>query len=186
MRPCLSEVLDASDGIEASFFEVTTAVAFLAFARAPADACVIEVGLGGRLDATNVIERPLACGIAALGIDHQQFLGASLVEIAAEKAGIAKPGVPLVALAQQPEAEAAIQRMAEERSAPVFLEGRDWDIDPTLRSSLLGEHQVRNANLAWQMLRAQDLLPVGRASFRQRAHIRALAGAVPATRRRSA
>jgi dihydrofolate synthase / folylpolyglutamate synthase len=161
----LSEVLDASDGIEASFFEVATAVAFLAFARAPADACVIEVGLGGRLDATNVIERPIVCGIAALGIDHQQFLGASLVEIAAEKAGIAKPSVPLVALAPQPEAQAAIARMAEERGTPVILEGRDWEIDPTLRSSLLGEHQVRNANLALQMLRAQDLLPVGRASF---------------------
>src|SRR4029453_8632096 len=91
----LGEVLDAGEGIDASFFEVTTAVAFLAFARTPADAAVIEVGLGGRLDATNVIERPLVGGIAALGIDHQQFLGASLVEIAGEKAGIAKAGMPL-------------------------------------------------------------------------------------------
>ncbi len=71
----LTEVLDASDEIEPSFFEVTTAVAFLAFARTLADAAVIEVGLGGRLDATNVIEHPVATGIAALGIDHQQFLG---------------------------------------------------------------------------------------------------------------
>ena len=161
----LGEVLDAGDGIDASFFEVTTAVAFLAFARAPADAAVIEVGLGGRLDATNVIERPLAGGIAALGIDHQQFLGASLVEIAGEKAGIAKSGMPLVVLAQPVEAEEAIQLSAEERGATVYLEGRDWTIDPTLRSSLLGEHQVRNANLAWQMLQRQDALPVGRASF---------------------
>ncbi|NUS99654.1 MAG: bifunctional folylpolyglutamate synthase/dihydrofolate synthase [Sphingomonas sp.] len=161
----LSDVLDASDGIEASFFEVTTAVAFLAFARAPADACVIEVGLGGRLDATNVIERPLACGIAALGIDHQQFLGSTLVEIAGEKAGIARPDVPLVVLAQKSEAEAEILRVAEERGAPLLLEGRDWALDPTLRSSLLGEHQVRNANLAWQMLQAQERLAIGRASF---------------------
>jgi dihydrofolate synthase / folylpolyglutamate synthase len=161
----LGEVLDAGDGLEASFFEVTTAVAFLAFARTPADAAIIEVGLGGRLDATNVIDRPLVGGIAALGIDHQQFLGASLAEIAAEKAGISKPGVPLVVLAQPTEAEEAIQRAAEERGAMVYLEGRDWAIDPTLRSSLLGEHQVRNANLAWQMLRRQDVLPVGRASF---------------------
>lgn len=161
----LGEVLDAGDGIDASFFEVTTAVAFLAFARTPADAAIIEVGLGGRLDATNVIDRPLVGGIAALGIDHQQFLGASLAEIAVEKAGIGKPGVPLVVLAQPTEAEEAIQRAAEDRGAMVYLEGRDWAIDPTLRSSLLGEHQVRNANLALQMLRRQDVLPVGRASF---------------------
>jgi dihydrofolate synthase/folylpolyglutamate synthase len=68
-------------------------------------------------------------------------------------------------LAQAPEAEAAILRIADERSAEVLLEGRDWTVDPTLRSSLLGEHQVRNANLAWQMLQQQEQLPVGRASF---------------------
>ncbi|MBA2771862.1 MAG: bifunctional folylpolyglutamate synthase/dihydrofolate synthase, partial [Sphingomonas sp.] len=92
----LAEVLDASDRIEPSFFEVTTAVAFLAFARTPADACVVEVGLGGRLDATNVIQRPLVCGISGLGIDHSQWLGTNRRAIASEKAGIAKPGVPLV------------------------------------------------------------------------------------------
>jgi len=161
----LTEVLDASGEIEPSFFEVTTAVAILAFARTPADAAVIEVGLGGRLDATNVIERPIATGIAALGIDHQQFLGQSVVEIAAEKAGIAKPGVPLVVLSQAAEAEGAIQRAADQAGAPVLLENRDWVIDHSLRSSLLGSHQVRNANLAWQMLQAQDRLPIGRASF---------------------
>ncbi|HEU0283586.1 MAG TPA: folylpolyglutamate synthase/dihydrofolate synthase family protein [Sphingomicrobium sp.] len=161
----LSEVLDAGDGIDASFFEVTTAVAFLAFARKPADAAVIEVGLGGRLDATNVIDRPLCCGVAAVGIDHQQFLGASLAEIAAEKAGIAKAEVPLVVLAQPSDAEEAIERVAELSAAQLWLEGRDWTIDPTLRSSLLGDHQVRNANLAWQMLQRQDRLSVGRASF---------------------
>ena len=161
----LTEVLDASGEIEPSFFEVTTAVAILAFARTPADAAVIEVGLGGRLDATNVIERPVATGIAALGIDHQQFLGQSLVEIAAEKAGIAKPGVPLVVLSQPAEAEEAIQEAADQAGAPVLLENRDWVIDHSLRSSLLGSHQVRNANLAWQMLQAQDRLPIGRASF---------------------
>ena len=161
----LTEVLDASDDIEPSFFEVTTAAAFLAFARAPADAAVIEVGLGGRLDATNVIEHPVSTGIAALGIDHQQFLGQSLVDIAIEKAGIAKPGIPLSVLAQPAEAEAAIEEAATKVGAPVLLERRDWTIDPTHRSSLLGDHQVRNANLAWQMLKAQDRLPVGRASF---------------------
>jgi dihydrofolate synthase/folylpolyglutamate synthase len=161
----IAEVLDASDGIDASFFEVTTAAAFLAFARTPADAAIIEVGLGGRLDATNMIERPLVTGIAALGIDHQQFLGGSLAEIAGEKAGIAKRGVPLVVLAQPAAAEEPILRIAAERGAPVLLEGRDWTIDESLRPALPGEHQVRNANLAWQMLSAQDRLPVTRPQF---------------------
>ena len=83
-------------GIEPSFFEVATAAALLAFARTPADACILEVGLGGRLDATNVIERPLVTGDRQPRLDHQQFLGDGLTDIAGEKAGIAKPGVPLV------------------------------------------------------------------------------------------
>src|SRR3546814_19533020 len=82
----LGRVIDEADDIGASFFEVTTAAAFLAFSEHPADGCVIEVGLGGRLDATNVITAPAACGIAQLGIDHQAFLGDQLLEIAAEKA----------------------------------------------------------------------------------------------------
>jgi dihydrofolate synthase/folylpolyglutamate synthase len=161
----LAEVLDASDGIEPSFFEVTTAAALLAFSRTAADAAVIEVGLGGRLDATNIIERPLVTGIAALGIDHQQFLGTSLAEIAGEKAGIAKRGVPLIVLAAPPKGEEQILRIAEERGAPVRLQDRDWTLDDTLRPALPGYHQVRNANLAWQMLAAQDRLPVSRAQF---------------------
>ena len=161
----LTEVLDAGADIEASFFEVTTAVAFLAFARAPADACILEVGLGGRLDATNVIEHPLVTGIASLGLDHQQFLGDDIVAIAGEKAGIAKAGVPLVSLAQVPEAEAAIFRTAAERGAPLLLEGRDWMIDPDLRPGLAGRHQKQNAGLAWAMLGAQDALSVDRQLF---------------------
>ena len=108
----LTEVLDASAGIEPSFFEVATIVAFLAFARTPADACLLEVGLGGRLDATNVVERPLVTAIASLGLDHQQFLGPDIASIAREKAGIAKAGVPLLSLAQAPEAEKAIAAVA--------------------------------------------------------------------------
>ena len=163
----LEEVLDAGDGIEPSFFEATTAVAFLAFARTRADACIIEVGLGGRLDATNVIERPLVCGIAAVGMDHLQFLGHSLAGIAAEKAGIARCGVPLVALAQLPEAQAAIIAAASQIGAPLLLEGRDWKRDAGLTPALAGAHQIRNANLAWQMLEAQDQLAVTRAEFEQ-------------------
>src|SRR3954453_5603029 len=96
LEALLAETLDSAAGLEASFFEITTAAAFLAFSRTPADACVIGVGLGGRLDATNVLPAPAVCGIAQLGLDHQQFLGDRIEGVAAEKAGIAKKGVPLV------------------------------------------------------------------------------------------
>ena len=161
----LAEVLDAGEGIGASFFEVTTAAALLTFARTPADACILEVGLGGRLDATNVVARPAACGIASVGIDHQHYLGHTLPEIAHEKAGIAKRGVPLVALAQISEALAATQKMARAQGAPLLLEGRDWFPDASLQPALPGSHQRRNANLAWQMLVASGL-PVTLDQFR--------------------
>ncbi|MGI8611583.1 MAG: bifunctional folylpolyglutamate synthase/dihydrofolate synthase [Sphingomicrobium sp.] len=161
----LKEVLDASDGIEPSFFEVATATAFLAFERTPADACIVEVGLGGRLDATNVLEHPLVCGIAAIGFDHEQFLGSDIAAIATEKAGIGKSGRPLVALAQPAEAEAALIAAAAEHGAILHLEGRDWTIDRAMAPSLAGVHQLRNANLAWQMLRSQDSLAVDRSAF---------------------
>jgi dihydrofolate synthase/folylpolyglutamate synthase len=163
----LTEVLNVSDGIEPSFFEVATVVALIAFSRTAADACLLEVGLGGRLDATNVIDKPLVCGIASIGIDHQQFLGSSLAGIAAEKAAIAKPGVPLVSLAQPPEAKHAIAAVAEEVGAPLFLEGRDWSIDEMLVPTLPGHHQIRNANLAWQMLRSQQCFLIPRSAFEQ-------------------
>src|SRR4029078_249909 len=118
----LTEVVNASGGIEPSFFEVATVVALAAFARAPADACLLEVGLGGRLDATNIIDRPLVCGIASVGLDHQQFLGSSLDVIAAEKAAIAKPGVPLVSLAQAPDAEQAIAAVAAQMGTQLLAE----------------------------------------------------------------
>ena len=161
----LAEVLDSSDAIEPSFFEVATAAAFLTFARTPADACIVEVGLGGRLDATNVIERPLVCGIASLGVDHQQFLGSNIAGIATEKAGIGRSGRPLIALAQPAEAEAALIAAAAENGAILRLEGRDWAVDPRMAPSLPGRHQLRNANLAWQMLRSQDAIPVDRPTF---------------------
>lgn len=156
----LREVVDAGMEIQPSFFEVTTAAAFLAFAETAADACVIEVGLGGRLDATNVIDRPLVCGIASIGTDHQQFLGGSLAEIASEKAGIAKSGVPLLSVSQPPPAQAAIERVAKSRAAALLLEGRDWDIGSMPPLALQGAHQVRNAALAREMLRRQRRLPV--------------------------
>ena len=165
LEALLSEVIGAGDGIEPSFFEVAAAVAILAFARTPADAIILEVGLGGRLDATNVIERPAACGIASIGLDHQQMLGDTLTAIAAEKAAISKRGVPLVSLAQARNAEAAIIATADAVGAPLLLEGRDWTIDPSLVPVLPGAHQVRNANLAWQMLEAQSAVEVPRSAF---------------------
>ncbi len=161
----LGEVLDVNEGIGGSFFEVTTAAALLAYERIPADVCILEVGLGGRLDATNVVDRPAACGIASIGIDHQHYLGHTLPEIAREKAGIAKPGVPLIVLAQPPEALAATETMAVERGAQLLLEGRDWAPDASFRPALPGAHQRRNANLAWRMLAAAGL-PVSLDQFR--------------------
>ena len=176
----LEEVIDAGTGIAPSFFEVTTAAAFLAFARTPADALVLEVGMGGRLDATNVITRPLVTGIAALGHDHQQWLGASLTEIAGEKAGIAKPQVPLVTLAYSAEAAERVAEVAARAGAPISAEGSAWHIGRsgdrlTYRDSsgrinlpapaLPGEHQVANAGLAIAMLRNQATLSVPDEAF---------------------
>src|SRR5439155_26940961 len=114
----LTEVIDAGADIEPSFFEVATIAALLAFARTPADACILEVGLGGRLDSTNVIEQPLVTGIANLALDHQQFLGHGLTDIAAEKAGIAKSKVPLVTQLYPPSVATRIGEVAHERGAP--------------------------------------------------------------------
>ena len=123
----LTEVLDASAGIEPSFFEVATAVALVAFARTPADACILEVGLGGRLDATNVIDRPLITGIANLALDHQQFLGHGLTDIAAEKAGIAKRDVPLITQLYPPAVASRIDEIAHEKGAIWLPRGAIWD-----------------------------------------------------------
>ncbi len=154
LAPLLSEVLNRAEAydIGPSFFEATTAAALLAFSRTPADYCVIEVGLGGRLDATNVVS-PMVTGIAQIGIDHQAFLGETIEEIAGEKAGIAKRGVPLVLLDQPPSVRKRILDVAAPAEAPVRLEGRDWSLDQALAPALAGAHQLRNANLAAQMLK---------------------------------
>ena len=171
----LKEVREASHGIEPSFFEATTAVAFLAFARAPADACIVEVGLGGRLDATNVIDRPLACGIASLGLDHQQFLGRRLADVAAEKGGIARRGAPLVTQQYPDKLAELIGKLAEDAGANWFPRGQAWDAvvrqdrlhyrdhkgELTLPVPRLpGHHQALNAGLAVAMLRYQDQIEV--------------------------
>ena len=194
----LAEVLDASKGLNPSFFEVTIAAAFLAFSREPADACVVEVGLGGRFDATNVLgpEVLAACGIAALGIDHERFLLAPeegvptepMARIAFEKAGIAKPGVPLVTLGDRypPEAHAAIAEVAYQVGAPLFERGLygAWAAKTgggdgrviygegeacyfhSSPPGLPGRHQIDNAGLAIAMLRFQNRLVVSEDSMK--------------------
>src|SRR5205085_5453069 len=120
LQGLLAEVLDVGKDIEPSFFEVATAAAILAFARTPADACILEVGLGGRLDATNVVERPLVTAIANLALDHQQFLGHGLTDIAGEKAAIAKTSVPFITHLYPPEVGTRVAEVAHERGAPVL------------------------------------------------------------------
>ena len=183
----LEEVLDAGEDLAPSFFEVTTAATFLAFAREPADACVIEVGLGGRFDATNVLDHPAACGIATLGIDHEAFLLAPedgvptvpLARIAFEKAGITRPGSPLVTFAYPPEAEAEVERAALAAGAPLHMRGKDWFASVTEAieyrdrfgeltlplPALPGVHQGENAALAVAMLRHQDRVGVSPAAM---------------------
>ncbi len=179
----LAEVLDVSDDLGASFFEVTTAAAFLAFSRVPADDCVIEVGLGGRLDATNIIPAPAVCGIASLGIDHEAFLLApeagtpadAAERIAWEKAGIVKPGSKLASLGYSPAVMDVVAGRAAAAGAGHFAEGRDWyvecaeagfhwrsargDVEPLLTPRMAGEHQMRNAGLAVAMLHLADPRP---------------------------
>jgi dihydrofolate synthase/folylpolyglutamate synthase len=186
----LGEVLDAGSDLEPSFFEVTAAATFLAFARIPADACVIEVGLGGRLDATNVIVDPAACGVATLGIDHEQFLlrpeqgtpDDPLARIAFEKASIAKPGAPLVTQAYPRAVAQAVARTAAAHGAELFMRGHAWRADVREDGiayadafgplslplpAMPGAHQADNAALAVAMLRHQDRVQVSPAAMAQ-------------------
>jgi dihydrofolate synthase / folylpolyglutamate synthase len=164
----LAEVLDQADDIGPSFFEATTVAAFLAFSRVEADACIVEVGLGGRLDATNVIPKPAVCGIAQLGLDHQLFLGSKLETIAGEKAGIAKRGVPLLTQHYPERIANRIGEVAASVGAPWLPRGGKWDatvysqkfhyydrwgkLDLPL-PRLHGAHQAMNAGLAVAILR---------------------------------
>ena len=163
----LADVLDrverANAGQPITFFEITTAAAFVAFAEVPADLCVVEVGLGGVLDATNVIARPAVSVIAPIDIDHREFLGDTIAKIAVEKAGIIKPGAPAVSARQQGDAEDVLETTAALQGVELTLMGRDFDAwgergrllvqtqDRLLdlpAPSLPGEHQFANAGLA--------------------------------------
>jgi dihydrofolate synthase/folylpolyglutamate synthase len=162
----LADVLDrveaANAGLPITFFEITTAAAFVAFAEVPADLCIVEVGLGGILDATNVVT-PKVSVIAPVDIDHREFLGDTLTAIAGEKAGIIKRDAPAVSARQQEEAETVIEAAADRAGVSLTLMGRDfdaWDERGRLlvqmenrlldlpAPSLPGEHQFANAGLA--------------------------------------
>jgi dihydrofolate synthase/folylpolyglutamate synthase len=166
----LERVEQANAGLPITFFEITTAAAFVAFAEAPADLCIVEVGLGGILDATNVVT-PKVSVIAPVDIDHREFLGDTIAKIAVEKAGIIKSGAPVVSARQHEEAEAVIEAAATLARVPLTLMGRDFDAwnergrllvqmqDRLLdlpAPSLPGEHQFANAGLAVAALLTLD------------------------------
>ncbi len=159
----LEECETANLGEAITYFEITTVAAFLAFARTPADVLLLETGLGGRLDATNVLERPLLTAITPISIDHVQFLGNEKEGIAAEKAGILKAGVPCVIAPQEPSVMAVFEARAAELKAPLYRGGIDWDFEALdegfvfkgakgethyPKPALRGAHQIVNAALA--------------------------------------
>jgi dihydrofolate synthase/folylpolyglutamate synthase len=164
----LEECEDVNAGAPITFFEITTAAAFLAFSRHKADALVLEVGLGGKYDATNVIAKPRMTIITPVGLDHAEFLGEQIAGIAAEKAGIIKPGVPVIIGAQEDTPRDVILRRADALSAPAYVFGQDFfahqehgrmvyqDTDGLLDlplPKLIGRHQIENAAAAIAGLR---------------------------------
>lgn len=182
----LEECEAANGGAAITFFEITTAAAFLAFSRSPADYTLLEVGLGGRLDATNVVDHPVLSIITPVSIDHTQYLGDTLTQIAGEKAGIIKRGVPVIVGPQDPEGREVIEARAQALSAPARIARQDWDsyaehgrlvyfdqnglMDLPL-PNLPGPHQIQNAGAAIAALRelgfgeAEALAAVTRAEW---------------------
>lgn len=177
----LEECETANDGEPVTFFEITTAAAFVAYARHPADLLLLETGLGGRFDSTNVIAAPEATVITPVSLDHMQFLGDTVDKIAFEKAGILKPGVPGIIGPQPAEALAVIERRAAEIDAPLSIFGIDWAAAPdgaqgmTYRDDegeiflpapgLPGSHQIANAGAAIAALRTWNALHFGFEDF---------------------
>jgi len=172
-EPALTALLDecvtANGPDEITFFEITTCAAFLAFARAPADWTLLEVGLGGRLDATNVVETPRLTIITPVSLDHQAFLGDTVAAIAGEKAGIIKRGVPVIVGPQTDEGLAVIEAKAARMGAPLLAFGQHWHVSEDRGRlvfqdenglldlplpNLPGPHQIQNAGAAIAALRA--------------------------------
>jgi len=171
LATALEECEEANGGAPITIFEITTAAAFLIFSRHPADILLLEVGLGGRLDATNVIDDPVATVITPISMDHAAYLGDTIELIAAEKAGIIKTGVPCIVSAQEREVETVIERAAARLRAPLSISGQDWHaseergrfvyqdehglMDLPL-PKLVGRHQLENAGAAIATLRHLD------------------------------
>lgn len=166
----LEECESENQGLAITLFEITTAAGMLAFARIPADLLLLEVGLGGRFDTTNVIGNPALSIITPVSMDHQHFLGDTIEAIAYEKAGILKPGVPAVIGRQSEAALGVIQERASEIGAPLAIQGRDWTVEPGKdglvfrtdsmtrhlpRPALFGAHQIDNAGM---VLAASEVL----------------------------
>ena len=163
LEEVLIECENANGGDNITFFEITTAAAMLAFSRNPADLLLLEVGLGGRFDATNIIENPTLSVITSVSMDHQDFLGKTIDKIAFEKAGILKPSVSAIIGPQTNEALNVIKRRALELGSSAYVFGEDWNISPANkqlifemgserriipRPNLLGDHQIQNAGCA--------------------------------------
>ena len=180
LRAALLECERVNAGSPITRFEIETVAAFLLFARHPADVVLLETGLGGRLDATNVIETPAACVLTPIGMDHTEFLGPTLASIAAEKAGIIKRGVPVISAAQAPDAMAAIEAQAKRMRAPLHAAEEVWNVGvehgrlvyqdergllDLAAPRLIGRHQIDNAGLAIATLRALDVFRVDQAAY---------------------
>ena len=176
----LEECERVNAGAPITVFEITTAVGLLLFARHPADVLLMEVGLGGRLDATNVVEHPLATIITRIAIDHTDFLGPTLDKIATEKAGILKRGTPAIVAAQARDALAAIERQAAKLNVPLKIAGEDWTATEERgrlvyqdeaglldlpAPKLYGRHQFENAGLAIAALRAIKPFKISPATY---------------------
>lgn len=177
----LEECETANDGAPITFFEVTTAAAFLAFARYPADLLLLETGLGGRFDSTNVPGDPVVTVITPVSMDHMQFLGDSVEKIAFEKAGILKPGVPGIVGPQDARALSVIERRAAEIGVPLSISGIDWSAAPEGADGMVyrddkgeivlplpalpGVHQIENAGAAIAALRTWNALHFGFEDF---------------------
>jgi dihydrofolate synthase/folylpolyglutamate synthase len=167
-------------GAPLTFFEAKTAAAFYLFAQHPADVLLLEVGLGGRLDSTNVVDAPLATVFAPVSMDHTEFLGDTLAAIAGEKAAIIKRNAPVISAEQAPEAMVVIEQQAKRQHAPLHAAGEQWHVgvergrlvyqdDRGLMDlaapKLFGRHQFDNAGLAIATLRAIDAFRIGHAAF---------------------
>ena len=180
LRAVLEHCERVNAGAPLTFFEVKTAAAFYLFAQHPADVVLLEVGLGGRFDSTNVIEQPLATVITPIGMDHMDYLGDTLAAIAGEKAAIIKRNVPAISAEQTSEAMAVIEAQARRVRAPLFAAGEGWHVNvergrlvyqderglmDLAAPRLFGRHQFDNAGLAIATLRAASAFRIEPAAF---------------------